>query len=128
MHLDYDYCDLCTNYQPEGTIIDLDEEDEDFIDKNDLWSNINDCPGSEEDVQSNDGSIIIITMAELMEESRRIGAESKTSSSRKCVAPTLRPDSEPIRTENGLNLEENGWNLDQKFEFTNTGDDVASIA
>jgi len=89
LHLDHNNCDLCNNYQPKGTIIDLDEDDEDFINKNDIWSNINHCPEPEEDVQSNDGSIIIITMAELMEESKRIEEERRTDLSRKCVSPTF---------------------------------------
>ena len=89
LHLDHNDCDLCNNYQPEGTIIDLDEDDEDFINKNDIWSHISDCPEQEEDVQSDDGSIIIITIAELEEEMRKIEDERKTNPSRKYVTPTL---------------------------------------
>ena len=89
LHLDHNNCDLCNDYQPKGIIIDLDEDDEDFINKNDIWSHINDCPKQEEDVQSDDGSIIIITLAELEEEMKRIEDERKMDPSRKIVALTL---------------------------------------
>ena len=71
LHLNHDNCDLCTNHQ-EKDIIYLDEEDEDFINKNDIWKYTNVCPEQEEDTQSNDESVTTITMAELEEEKRRI--------------------------------------------------------
>jgi hypothetical protein len=69
--LNHDNCDLCTNHQ-EKDIIYLDEEDEDFINKNDIWKHTNICPEQEEDTQSNDGAFITITMAKLEEEKRKM--------------------------------------------------------
>jgi hypothetical protein len=75
LHLNHDNCELCTDHQ-EKVIIDLDEEDELFINnQSDIWEEEKDknhCPEQEEDTQSDDGSIIIITMAELEEEKRKI--------------------------------------------------------
>ncbi|CAG8682672.1 3208_t:CDS:1, partial [Ambispora gerdemannii] len=68
-------------------IIDLNEEDEDFINNNDIWKYINVYPEQAKDTQSNDESIITITMAELKEERRRIQSKRMIDLGWKTVTP-----------------------------------------
>ncbi|CAG8668646.1 9324_t:CDS:2, partial [Ambispora gerdemannii] len=53
-----------------------------------------------EDTQSNDGSIITITMTELKEERRRIQSKKMTDSDRKTVTLTYQSPSESHQDEN----------------------------
>ena len=125
----HDNCELCTDHQ-EKVIIDLDEEDELFINnQSDIWEEEKDknhCPEQEEDTQSDDGSIIIITMAELEEEKRKIRQYEYTDSGRKIVTPTCQSLLEPLRGEKEENSGIKRIKI-RKNGNTNADDDVVSI-